>query len=244
MIANVENTIEWLRLNGLKYFVVQLKDTDNTKVFESDDGKPFEDNISIFRQIMNVSYGSRFLIKAADSKESKRGKYFEEFKNTNEVAPAVSGITQQLGIYGTNDVETIVQKRIEEYEAKQELKRIKEERDDYKKEAERRLTISEQFMETTLPYIGVIAQHLMTKLIPTKAQIALAGIEQTNEQNNNMGTTDNEITLTDDQNDRVESALQTWAKSDPDFITLLEKIASMAETKDPMYAMAKTMLSK
>lgn len=241
MIANVENTIEWLRLNGLKYFVVQLKDTDNTKVFESDDGKGFEDNISIFRQIMNVSYGSRFLIKAADSKESKRGKYFEEFKNSTEPAPAVGSTSPQLGIYGTNDVETIVQKRIEEYEAKQELKRIKEERDDYKKEAERRQTISEQFMETTLPYIGVIAQHLMTKLIPVKAPIALAGIETTNEQTN-MQNTESEITLTDDQNDRVETALQTWAKADPDFISLLEKIATMAETKDPMYNMAKSML--
>ena len=247
MIANVPNVIEWLRLNKLTYWVVQLKDTDNTRVFESDDKLSLEDNISTFQRVMDVSSGSRFIIKASDGKDAKRGKFLEEFRNITDGVPAVGSAPQSSGMYGTTDIDAIVEKRIAEYEQKQELARLKQERDEYKKEAERRLSISEEFMERSMPYIGTLGQFLLQKIIPaatSPATIAMAGFEQKQEvQSQNTNEMD-EIIFTEEQTDRIEAALQKLAKADKDCIAIIEKIAEMAATKDPMFAMAKSMLIK
>jgi hypothetical protein len=247
MIANVTNVIEWLRLNKLTYWVVQLKDTDNTRVFESDDKLSFEDNIATFQRVMDVSSGSRFIIKASDGKDAKRGKFLEEFRNMSDGLPAVGSSPQSSGIYGTNEIDAIVAKRIKEYEQEQEFKRLKEERDEYKKEAERRLSISEEFMERSLPYIGTLGQFLLQKIIPaatSPATIAMAGFENQNQVKNQNTTEMEEIIFTEEQTDRIEAALQKLAKADKDCIAIIEKIAEMASTKDPMFAMAKSMLIK
>jgi len=247
MIANVTNVIEWLRLNKLMYWVVQLKDTDNTRVFESDDKLSFEDNLSTFQRVMDVSSGSRFIIKASDGKDAKRGKFLEEFRNIPDGAPAVGSSPQLSGMYGTTDIDAIVNKRIEEYEQKQELARLKAERDEYKREAERRQSVGEQFMEKSLPYIGTLGQFLLQKFIPaatSPATIAMAGFEQTQQVEPQNNTEMEEIIFTDEQTDRIEAALQKLAKADKDCIAIIEKIAEMASTKDPMFAMAKSMLIK
>lgn len=247
MIANIENVIEWLRLNKLTYWVVQLKDTDNSRVFESTDVSSFEDNIATFRRVMDVSSGSRFIIKAADSKDSKRGKFLEEFRNIPDGVPAVGSSPQLSGMYGTTDIDAIVNKRIEEYEQKQELARLRAERDEYKREAERRQSVGEQFMERSLPYIGTLGQFLLQKFIPASpapATVAMAGFEEQTQQQTQNNTEMEEIIFTDEQTDRIEAALQKLAKADKDCIAIIEKIAEMAASKDPMFAMAKGMLIK
>jgi len=246
MIYSVKDTVQWLRLNDLKYFVVQLKDTDNTKVFESDDGKPFEENVSQFLQVMELSKGGRFIIKAADSKDSKRGKFFEEFKNISDDNAGINGVTTPPQNQVSNDdIEKLVEKRIKEYEDKKLMQELLEKNKELEKEVNRRQSVSDQFMERAMPYVGTLGQFLLSKVIPTPQPIALAGIEAQQPSNENNMSTENEkkdIDLTDEQTERVEAALQKLAKAEPDFILLLEKIASMAESKDPMFGMAKGIL--
>lgn len=242
MIANVENTVRWLQLNGLKYFVVQLKDADNSRVFESDDSKTFDDNISLFRQVMDVSVGTRYIIKGADSKDSKRGKFLEEFKNVSDALPAVSGLqTNPQPTINNDDIEKIVEKRIKEYEDQKILQELIAENKELKQEVNRRQSVSEQFMERSLPYVGTLGQFLLNKIIPAPAHVAMAGIEKTSESMEAENETP-EIELTDEQSERVEKALQKFGKADPDFISLLEKIADMAASGDSTYKMAKSML--
>lgn len=246
MIENVENTIEWLRLNGLDHFTVSLKDTDNTRVFESDDTVIFEDNVSKFRQVMNLSMGSRFLIKASKKADSKRGNYFEEFKNISALsAPAVNGLAAQP--QPQQDVEALIEAGIAKYKREVEFQNLKAELAEYKKIADKKLSIFEKLVENATPYVPQIAGLIIKKFSPGSAPIALAGFE--NQTQNNFQQTDeimenSEITFTDEQTDRVEAALQMWAKADPDCIALLEKIAQMAASKDGMYGMAKGMLLK
>lgn len=244
MISNVNNVIEWLKLNKLTYWVVQLKDTDNTRVFESDEKLSFEDNMSLFQRVMDVSSGSRFIIKASDSKESKRGKFSEEFRNMPDV-PGVGTTMHQQAQITDDTVQALVKKGIDEYKREVEFETLKRERDEYKREAERRLSVGEQVMERSLPYIGTIFQYFISKYVPGTSQVAVAGLSHENSNNNNSDIMEGtEINFTDEQTDRVEAALQLWAKSDHDMIVLLENIAAMAARNDQMYNMAKPMLLK
>lgn len=234
MLYNVDDTVEFLRLNNIEYWVVQLKDTDNSRVFESDDTKSFEDNVSLFRRVMDISKGSRYIIKGSYKKEDKRGKFSEEFRNlSNEPAANVSGIPQQMD---QASIEGIVNKRVEErfaaMKAQEELETLRKERDEYKREAERRAGIPEKLMENLTPYVGTLAQFFISKLMPGGAPIAMAGIEQNNVQpsNNESEMEEKEIILTDEQSERLENALQKWGNADPEFLEYIEAFALFASS--------------
>lgn len=254
MIDNVTKVIDWLNINELDYFVVQLKDTDNSRVFESEESLSREDNIAKLRKVMDISKGSRFVIRAAYKKNDKRGLFYEEFRNIEAETPAAIGATPYTAQARTDeDIDKLVDKRIAEIRMKEEYDQLKRERDEYRREAERKLTIGETFMERATPYIGTLAEMAVPMLgkflsnmfaggVAT-TPVAMAGIETTTN-NNKLNTEDMEINFTDEQTERIEIALQKLAKADNDVIEIIEKIAEMAANKDPMFAMAKNMLLK
>ena len=259
MIDNVTKVIDWLNINELDYFVVQLKDTDNSRVFEAEDSLSREDNIAKFRKIMDISKGSRFVIRAAYKKNDKRGLFYEEFRNLEAETPAAIGAMPHVAQAHTEaDIDKLVDKRIAEIRMQEEFETMKRERDEYRREAERKLSISETFMERATPYIGTLAElavPMMGKFLSNMfgggiatTPIAMAGIETTTTTTttttNNQNSEDMEINFTDEQTERIEIALQKLAKADNDVIEIIEKIAEMAADKDPMYAMAKKMLLK
>ncbi len=228
MISNVDDVIKWLELTGCKYFVVQLKDGDNSRVFEADESRSFEDNIAVFRRIMDVSRANRYIIKASESKISKRGNYLEEFKNTSETLPSIQG-TQQPTVqgYSKEDVQAEITKALKDYKTEQELEALRAENRELSKEVNRRQTVGEQFLERALPYVGQIMPALIGKFIPQAGHVALQGIVKEDVQDE-AETTDIETELTDDEADRVEAAVLKWAAADPDFLQYIEGFADFA----------------
>ena len=233
MIANVEDVIRWLDLNGCKYFVVQLKDGDNARVFESDESRSFDDNIANFRRVMDVSRANRYIIKAAITKDSKRGNYLEEFKNISDATPTMSG-TPQTVMQGLSEdeVDKRATRKFEELMMKRELEELRAENKELSKEVNRRTTVGEQFLERVSPYMGTIIPALMEKFLPQGANIVMQGLytKKTNEMETEetIQTPVEEITLTDEQSDRAEAALQKWAAADPGFLEYIEAFADFA----------------
>ena len=73
-----------------------------------------------------------------------------------------------------------------------------------------------------------------------------SGIEhvQDYEQNEVRETINTERETDNPDQERLMKALEKWAAADAEFIDLIEAVAELAATKDPMYNMAKNMLKK
>jgi len=242
MISNVDNVVKWLEINNLEYWQVQLKDADNSNVFESDDSG-FAANAKRFRDIMELSTGSRFFIKASEKKGINRGKFYEEFKNISESAPSVQGITpaQVTGV-PQEQVQKLIDEGIAGFKNTLRMEALEAENKELKQDIKDLQTPINRMLTKVEPYIGTIISSVASKMFPQSAPIALAGIERI-DQDENTESVQNPENIANDQQ-RLEIALEKWNNADPDFISLIEAVAELAATKDPMYAMAKNMLKK
>jgi len=246
MIADVNKVIDWLNLTECKYWRVKIKDGDNATVFESNDDFPFETNVSNFRKVMDLSTGSRYIILAGVKKGVQKGNFAEEFRNMEHTpGQAAIGATQQVAMAGLSEAD--VNKRVQDAIDRtlqnikvSELEKRNKELEALVKENDNATT---RIMKKVEPYIGTIAGALVGKFLPGSAQVGIAGIDENNQGTNELES--EEISPEQaEQIERLETALAKWAKADPDYISLLETIANMAATADPMYNMAKGMLKK
>jgi hypothetical protein len=212
MIKKVEDVEKWLRLNESKYFSVRIKNGDNYQVFESDEQRPFEENISLFKSVMELSKGGGYTIIAKDTKNSKRGNFFEEFNNLDseqniQTSSSIRGITEE-------EVDRRAKKMFEDYKY-------------LEKEANRKNSVTEQFLERLTPYVGTIVPLILNKF-GSPGTIAIQGIED--EKNSIQEAYTEEITLDENKTDRLEKALQKWGKADPEFVEYIEAFAEFASS--------------
>jgi len=241
MIANVENVIKWLEANNLDYWKVQLKDAENSNVFESDE-TDFASNVKRFREVMELSTGSRFFIRAKSKKGVNRGNFYEEFRNLETSSPAVSGTQQPIQ---TGLTETQVQEKINEALRNErnaiKMERLEAENNELKKDIKDLQTPMNRMLTKVEPYIGTIIASVAGKIFPQSAPIAMAGIERIDDEQSS-GVEDAENMENDAE--RLQAALTKWRNADPDFISLIEAVAELAASGDATYTMAKNMLKR
>ena len=248
MIADVESVIKWLEVNGLEHFSVKVKEGDNALVFESDESLTVSDNFSKFRKVMDLSTGNRFFLKASTKKGVNRGNYCEEFKNITG-SPSAIGSSLPMQNIGASpeEVDRKVNEAVEKMLDKLEMKRIKEENVELQKMIRENDTVKTNFYAKLTPFIGQIAASVIGKIIPQAPALGIAGIESNNvsfETIEDEIQPETETQSTNENADRLCFALESWSNADPDFIILIEAVANLASTKDPLYAMAKNMLIK
>ena len=252
MIQNVENVVKWLEVNNLEYWKVTLKDADNSNVFESDEA-PFATNIKRFRDVMELCTGSRFYVKASEKKGINRGNFYEEFRNMPETPglPQVNGLPQVQGV-PVDEVERRIAEAISGLKKEQRMEALEAENKELKQDIKDMQTPINRMITKVEPYIGTILSSVISKFIPQAPQIQLAGIERSDEsETENVSESDSVETqhlMSPEKNNEIETrlmtALEKWSAADPDFLSLIEAVAEMAHTKDPMYNMAKNMLKK
>ena len=245
MIANIENVITWLQKNKLEYWQVLLKDADNSKVFESDESG-FDANAKRFRDVMELSTGSRFFIKASEKKGVNRGNFCEEFKNISDTIPSVQGLsqTQVVGI-PEDQVQQKIDNAIAGFKTTLKIEALEAENKELKQTVKDHDNMTNRILTKIEPYIGTFISSVASKILPSSTPIAVAGLEyQAHEdvEDSEVKAADTNKIEADQQ--RLMIALEKWSKADPDFISLIEAVATLAETKDPMYNMAKGMLLK
>jgi len=255
MIANVDNVIKWLEINKLDYWQVQLKDADNSNVFESDDAG-FASNAKRFRDVMELCAGSRFFIKASEKKGINRGKFYEEFKNVadqhqstqSQQSPLIAGVPQ-------DEVQKQIETAIAGFKNTLKMEALEAENKELKQAVRDHDNMTTRVLGKIEPYLGTLISTVASKFLPQTAPVSLAGIEriETDEepettntepetQNAEHGTQNAERETQNTEQKRLILALEKWEKADPDFLSLIEAVATLADTKDPMYTMAKNML--
>ena len=251
MIQNVENVVKWLEVNNLEYWKVTLKDADNSNVFESDEAA-FAANIKRFRDVMELCTGSRFYVKASEKKGINRGNFYEEFRNMPETPglPQVNGLPQVQGV-PVDEVERRISAAIEGLKKEQRMEALEAENKELKQDIKDMQTPINRMITKVEPYIGTILSSVISKFIPQAPQIQLAGIEQVETEHvpsDESETVETQHIVSPEKNNEIETrlmaALEKWSAADPDFLSLIEAVAEMAHTKDPMYNMAKNMLKK
>ena len=238
-LNNIQDAVEFIRLNKLEDFRAQrFLDKDNSTLFKSEAEKTIEENIDCFDRIMRMTEGSFYLIGGSSS----RGKYQIEVKNDRRPETIRAEEPAQVsGIFGEEEIERRATNLFDQYKRDLENDEMREELKELRKVVERKETIVERFMEKIEPYIGAIVPALLGKILPATAPIAVAGVQNTANLNTESNMS-NELTLTEDQENRIGNAIEKWMGCDPDCIALLEKIAHIAATNQAMYQMAKNIL--
>ena len=242
MIPNVDKLIEYIRLNKVEYFTASLnKDGGKTYVFKSEDDEPIEVAISRFRNVMELSQGGRYYFEGKNHKNGSRGSFAEEFSNLPQNASVQNNPSHNaIGSVPADEVEQRIKKAIEDYELKKELEELRATRAELEKQTRELDNTWNRILQRSEPYVGMILSHLVGKVMPT-TQVGVAGLEPVQEHIQEENNT--EITYTP-MEERIQKALEKWSAADADFIVLLEKIATMASDKDPMYDMAKNFIKK
>jgi hypothetical protein len=247
MIGNVENVIKWLQVNDLNYWRVKVKEGDNATVFETTEGKTFDDNVSNFRRVMDLSQGNRYFITANSLKAQSKGNYFEEFKNLETQTSAIGSTQQQVSVgVAPEEVDRRVADAVERAMDKLEMKRIKEENAELQKIVREADNTMSRIMKKVEPYIGTVVGSLVGKFIPQAPQLGIAGIEDIDQVEDETvqtmrASSQNEPEM-QNQQARLQTALEKWSKADPDFIDIIETVSNMAATGNPMYQTAKGLL--
>jgi len=243
MIGNVENVIKWLHVNDLNYWRVKVKEGDNATVFETTEGKTFDDNVSNFRRVMDLSQGNRYFITANSLKAQSKGNYFEEFKNLETQTSAIGANQQSQMSIGVapEEVDRRVTDAVERAMDKLEMKRIKEENSELQKTIREHDTMMNRVIKQTEPFIGTMLGSLVKKFIPDAPQLGIAGIDDIDQVDNETETQTAEPEM-QNQQIRLQNALERWSKADPDFIDIIETVSNMAATGNPMYQTAKGLL--
>lgn len=236
MIANVEKVIEWLDNSNLKYWTVTTKDGDNTKIFEVEDNENFEQAVERFRKTMEISYGTKFHIRAKSNKAAGRGMFHEVFDNidTNISQPAsqhvVSGIPN-VGYVTTDEMDRRVSEAINRTMKDYELAKLKEENSELRRQVQDTDNTTQRVMKKIEPYIGTVLGNIVHKIMPNAPQVAVAGLEDT--ETDIQDAQEVEMLKTDEN--RLQTALEKWQTCDPDFITVIEIISRFAVSGESIY---------
>ncbi len=234
MLHSVEDTIKWIRANDLQYFEVKSREQDNSLIFVANENDSQETSITRFREIMALSQGGRYFIYGTQKGEkSKRGNFREEFSSlVQSPAYSVSGVPAVSA--------AIPDGYIPHSEMVHELEKFKMEIEirDLKKELSMKENSMDVFFNRLEPYAPALIGMLTKQPVPVTIGRLDAPIPEA--QPEISGTV--EEFLTEEQEERLNNSLTAWSGADEDWLELIEKIARLAATQNPMYATAKSIL--
>jgi hypothetical protein len=251
MLQDPNAVCSFARLNDIKRFSIKCKEGANTLVFKSA-GEPLESELKRFLDIMALSQGGRYIFEGSTStdEKSQMGKFYEEFSNLGTTAQTaqVAGVGASQVSQGVSpeQVEKMIAEAVERERTANELRTLKQEISELKQENKDLQSPMRDLINRVAPLAAPVIQGLVNKFSPA------VGIAGNNQQSVNAeftpvdadGSTEDQQELTADEANRLNNAITKFAAVEPDFIEMIEVIAEMANTQDPMYTMAKNFLTK
>lgn len=224
----IEDVIRWIDLNGIEFWKVSKSRGDkNDKVFETEKDETMADKKARFRDVMRLYPGNYFVVSGKKSVTQTTGQFEYEFMNGQAASPAVGGLTP--GVSGDfvpkSEINGLVNAEIEKFKTELKLQQLEAENKELKKELDENGGAIGRMIKRAEPVLGM----LIDRFVPTRPQVQLAGIEYTNqpETRNDVSET---VEASDEENHRIQIALEKWNAADPDFIQVLEFIADFAAT--------------
>lgn len=235
MIANIQDTLKWIEDNGIEHWVVKTSHSDNAKIFETLEDETLEDRKSRFLRVMDYTTGNRFVISGKLKAKAGRGLFTTEFRNQPTQPNPHSTMNGTLptieGHISIGELDRRMRENEERIMQKVELERIKDENAFLKEQIAGHDQTMTRIWKRAEPFIAPLLGSIVGKVAPQQ-ELAMAGITEP-------------IDLSEQEaQDRMIVALEKWQEHEPRILELIEKLATMAESQDGMYTMAKNAILK
>lgn len=254
MLANVKDVIAWIRQNDIKFWDVKTRDDSNSYIFKVGDDETFENALTRFSSVMELSQGGKFFIVGRQDINAKKGYFREEFANlANQPGVGFIQPSAQIGM-SAEDVQQKINEALAAERNRIKMEQLETEIKELRAENKNLLTPKEEFFRKAIPLVQPLLAGFVGRMFPA---VAIQGIEetqgseqhtQTQEKTNEMEATETktneEMELSEADSERLFVSIQKWSAADPDFLNMIEKVADLAASKNPMYNMAKDMLIK
>lgn len=248
IVATLEDAFKQIGLANARSFkiVKGTKDSTNT-IYPYNDEISLDDNIEAARKAMSTEIGNQYTILTykANAARSTSQKTFSMQDNAEQYG--IGGFPAQQPAVAAAASEESIQRMIDaavssvrnEYDRK-EIERMRHDLDEERREFQRK---EESFIGVLVnkfaPVIDRYVDHISGG---RRGGLAVAGIESDETGDDDMmNVTEADIDAADEA---LEDLLTRWANADEDWRVLLEKVVALAESKAPMYTMAKQMLMK
>ncbi len=236
----IEDVIRWIDLNGIEFWKVSKSRGDkNDKVFEADKDETMSEKKARFRDVMRLYPGNYFVVSGKKSLTQTTGQFEYEFMNGGASAPASVGSVANVDTSNyipKSEISGLVNAEIEKFKTEMRLLQLEAENKELKKELDENGGAIGRMIKRGEPVLNM----LIDRFIPARPQVQLAGIEYTpSHQVDGPGiTSQTEQTeqASDEENQRIQTALEKWSEADGEFIEVLEFIANFAATGEKIKA--------
>lgn len=243
---------EFIDTNGIvRWNIARSKgNQSNDNVFLYNSDLTFEDNIQKTARLLDMFAGD-MLYFVGWNNDKTRTNGFSTVIQYPQHSSAVSTSLQMNGVSGAFDRETLtsdIRRQLKNEFDQERLSRERKEFEENKREFDRK---QESVVGLLVHYLAPVAQQLAGKLPlpkvagidaeePVQAQpIHAAPSEPVAEQ---PAPAEEEEPFEDWEAEKLMSLMQRFKAVEPQYIALMEKVVTMAESGDSTYTMAKNML--
>ena len=251
----------WMQDNGIiRWNISRTQDKqDNNNVFVYDKDKSAEENKLICERALDRFAGDVLYLVGWRTGEARTGGFsatilYDRAGQQNAQSAPAPQIGGLYGMGGSVDIGSLtadIEQRIANRYEKERLERLEKDLREEKRDLEARQSSA---LGLLAQYLAPVAQQLIGKVAPMPK---VAGIDadqpvhaQTIEPHKEQAQSGQdepeevEVFCTEEEYNRAMALLERFAKVEPQWLDLLEKVAVLAESGDGTYTMAKQFLLK
>lgn len=246
-MPNFQDCVQFILDNKLDGYTVRKGSSDNDMVFRYDPDASPENNLERLTKIMAYTPGRFFKLKGWKGANQNRGTFTFDFDNettgVGSTEPASAQPQTQVINKGYTDeqvkrlVDGAVEKATLQFKLQDLERREKQLADERKEFLSERDSVLGVLVKKAAPMISGFLSSKMGARQPVQT-IGTADAGEDPEQPVPVAEE-----ATEEETQHIEDLLNRWAAVEPVFVTLLEKIVSMAEAGDRKYNLAKQMLT-
>lgn len=228
MIIGKNKVTEWVRYNKTPYWRIKRSESEQHMVVNSGDEEniALEESITRLTQAFGIMSPGNYFIEAWATRGQTKNWNRDHFQILPENADYVGNAQLQQMMQQTQptvDITAEIKKGIDSYKTEVELIELRKKVSELERE-NKELTSGFEGTLTRVynkfePYVGMMLN------VNPPANIAVGSVQA------------------DDAQRRLEKAFEVWQESEPDVVSVVEKIANLSKTDKGMYNTARNFLT-
>ena len=228
MIIGLDKVIEFLDENHCQEWQVRTVSDKENFLFRSEDGESRDQRMNRFKTVMALVENDKMYLEAWVTPKSTKNWFRDWFRLS--LAQSNGNVSQIGSVANSQSISDQVAAAVGAAMMERDFRDLREKYSELEKEydslEEEHNAVKTKIFKHVEPFVPAIIGHLASKFIPQATEIAVAGL-----------TTDKTF-----EADRLQAVCTRLERLDPNYIEILEELASLGERKPEMIAMAKNLL--
>jgi hypothetical protein len=245
MIKNgIEGAVNFIRKRQFDSWTIKSGKGQNDYVFKSNDDLDIESNLRMMEDQLDDLTDGKYYILGGNGRSSS-GLQSECFVISDEhrsASPVSIGIPE--GYISQSEMEARLEKFKEDWFKEQELKALKERVKELEAELKENESPVNKFLKNLEPVAAPLIGSLVGKLTGQSVPVGVQGLDNPN--NNVEQPTEEVMEQLTEEEEKILKLCDEWRAVDPDFYSLMKKIAELAISGLPImgmpYAQVKQMI--